>query len=69
MADLKRIDDAERENKKLRDVQFEDFPLEQFSDAGKVANEGDPQLKAAADTELYDLEKHAIQTDIDKYEY
>ena len=63
MADLKRIDNAERENKKLRDVQFEDFPLEQFSDAGKVANEGDPQLKAAADTELYDLEKRAIQTD------
>ena len=69
MAELKRIDEAEKENKKLRDVQFEDFPLEQFSDAGRVANEGDPQLKAAADTELYDLEKRAIQIDIDKYEY
>ena len=42
MAELKRIDEAENENKKLRDVQFGDFPLEQFSDAGKVANEGDP---------------------------
>ena len=50
-------------------IQFGDFPLEQFSDAGKVANEGDPQLKAAADTELYDLEKRAIQIDIDKHEY
>ena len=69
MAELKRIDEVEKENKKLRDVQFEDFPLEQFSDAGRVANEGDPQLKAAADTELYDLEKRAIQIDIDKYEY
>ena len=69
MAELKRIDEAEKENKKLRDVQFEDFPLEQFSDAGRVANEGDPQLKAAADTELYDLEKRAIQIDIDKHEY
>ena len=69
MAELKRIDEAEKENKKLRDVQFEDFPLEQFSDAGRVANEGDPQLKAAADMELYDLEKCAIQIDIDKYEY
>ena len=69
MAELKRIDEAEKENKKLRDVQFEDFPLEQFSEAGKVANEGYPQLKAAADTEPYDLEKHAIQIDIDKYEY
>ena len=69
MAELKRIDEAENENKKLRDVQFGDFPLEQFSDAGKVDNEGDPHLKAAADTELYDLEKRAIQIDIDKYEY
>ena len=67
-AKLKRIDEAEKENKKLRDVQFEDFPLEQFSDAGRIANEGDPQLKAAADTELYDLEKRAIQIDIDKHE-
>ena len=69
MAELKRIDEAEKENKKLRDVQFEDFPLEQFSDAGRVANEGDPHLKAAAETELYDLEKRAIQIDIDKHEY
>ena len=42
MAELKRIDEAENENRKLRDVQFGKFPLEQFSDAGKVANEGDP---------------------------
>ena len=69
MAELKRIDKAKKENKKLRDVQFEDFPLEQFSDAGRVANEGDPQLKAAADMELYDLEKHTIQIDKYKYEY
>ena len=69
MTELKRIDEAENENKKLRDVQFGDFPLEQFSDAGKVANEGDPHLKAAADTELYDLEKCAIQIDIENHEY
>ena len=69
MAELKRIDEAENENKKLRDVQFGDFPLEQFSDAGKVANEGDPHLKAAADSELYDLEKRAIQIDLEKHEY
>ena len=56
MAELKRIDEAENENKKSRDVHFGDFPLEQFSDAGKVANEGDPHLKAAADTELYEIE-------------
>ena len=69
MAELKRIDEAENENTKSRDVHFGDFPLEQFSDAGKVANEGDPHLKAAADTELYEIEKRAIQIDIEKYEY
>ena len=69
MAELKRIDEAENENKKSRDVHFGDFPLEQFSDAGKVANEGDPQLKAAANTELYEIEKRAIQIDTEKYEY
>ena len=69
MAELKRIDEAEQENKKLRDLEFKDFPLKQFSDAGKVANEGDPHLKVAANTELYDLEKRAIQIDIDKHKY
>ena len=68
MAELKRIDEAENENKKSRDVHFGDFPLEQFSDAGKVANEGDPHLKAAADTELYEIEKRDIQIDTEKYE-
>ena len=69
MAELKQIDEAENENKKSRDVHFGDLPLEQFSDAGKVANEGDPQLKAAADTELYEIEKRTIQIDTEKYEY
>ena len=69
MAELKCIDEAERESKKLRDLEFKDFPLEQVSDAGKVANKGDPHLKAAADTELYDLEKRAIQIDIDNNNY
>ena len=69
MAELKRIDEAENQRKKLRDVQFGNFPLEQFSDAGKVANEGDPHLKAAVDTEMYELEKRAIQIDIEKHEY
>ena len=64
MAELKSIDEAE--HKKLRDLEFKDFPLEHFVDAGKVANEGDPHLKAAADTELYNLEKRTIQIDHDK---
>ena len=69
MAELKRIDEAKNENKKSQDVHFGDFPLEQFSDTDKVANEGDPQLKAAADTELYEIEKRAIQIDTEKHEY
>ena len=64
MAELKCIDEAKQENKKLRNIRFQNFPLEEFSEAGKVANEGDPQLKAAVDNELYELEKHAIQIDI-----
>ena len=61
MAELKRIDEAEYEQKKIRDIEFDNFPLEQFADAGKVANEGDPHLKAAADNELYEIEQRAIQ--------
>ena len=61
MAELKRIDQAEYEQKKIRDIEFDNFPLEQFADAGKVANEGDPHLKAVADNELYELEQRAIQ--------
>ena len=67
MAKLKCIDQAKNESKQLRDLEFGEFPLEQHSNAGKVANEGDPHLKAAADTELYDLEKRTIQIDIDKH--
>ena len=40
---------------------LETFHLNSFSDAGKVANEGDPHLKAAANKELYDLEKRTMQ--------
>ena len=47
----------------MRNIQFQNFPLEQFADAGKVANDGDPHLKAAADKELYELEKCAIKID------
>ena len=64
MAELKQIDQVENESKKLRNINFQNFPLEQFSDTGKVANEGDPQLKAAADSELYELEKRTIQMDM-----
>ena len=60
-ADLKRADEVDNENKKLRDLEFYNFPLEHFSEAGKVANPGDPHLRNAANTELYELEERAIQ--------
>ena len=60
-ADLKRADEVDKENKKLRDLEFYNFPLEHFSEAGKVANLGDPHLRNAANTELYELEQRAIQ--------
>ena len=42
MAELKRIDQVENESKKIRNINFQNFPLKQFSEAGKVANDGDP---------------------------
>ena len=67
MAELKCIDEAEKESKQLRDLEFLNFPLEQFSDTGKVAKEGDPHLKIAADTELFDLEERTIEIDHNNY--
>ena len=64
MAELKQINQAENGSKQIRNIDFQNFPLEEFSEAGKVANEGDPHLKAEADSELYELEKHAIQMDM-----
>ena len=61
IADLKRIDELKLENRKMRDIEFHNFPLEQFSEAGKVANHGNPHLQLAADTELYEIEQRAIQ--------
>ena len=69
MAELKCIDQAENESKKIRNIDFQNFPLKEFSEAGKVANEGDPHLKAAADSELYKLEKHTIQMNMNDDSY
>ena len=60
-ADLKRVDEVDKENKRLRDLEFYNFPLEHFSEAGKVANDGDPHLCNTANCELYELEERAIQ--------
>ena len=48
MAKLKCIDEAEQEIKKLWNIRFQNFLLEEFSEAGKVANEGDPPAKSSS---------------------
>ena len=42
MAELKRIDEEEKEQNKQRNIKLDHFPLEQFADIGKIENEGDP---------------------------
>ena len=65
MAELKQIDEDEKEPMRQRNLKFDYFPLKQFSDFGKVDKQGDPHLKAAAETELYEFEKHTSE---DKFE-
>ena len=62
--ELKHIDEIEKDKKMKRDIAFQKFLLEHFSDARKVENEGYPQLKIPADTELHELEKCTIQIDM-----
>ena len=59
MAELKQIDEEEKEQVKYQNIKFDHFPLEQFAEVGKVHNIVDPHLKAAAETELFEFEKHA----------
>ena len=57
MAELKQLDEEEKEQVKYRNIKFDHFPLKQFADVGKVENKGDPHLKEAVETELYEFEK------------
>ena len=41
--------------------EFDYFPMEQFKDAGIVINDKDPELKLAAQAELYTLEQQVLQ--------
>ena len=65
MAELKHIDEMEQDNVKQRNIKFDHFPLEQFTEVGKVDNEGDPHLKATAETELYEYEKCACNDEFE----
>ena len=60
MAELKQIDEEEKEQIKQRNIKFDHFPLEQFTDVRKIKNNGDPHLKAAAEMELNLKSVHAM---------
>ena len=40
--------------------EFYYFPMEEFKDAGVVINNKDPELKLAAQAELYTLEQQVL---------
>ena len=61
MADLKQIDEYEETLKEQMNAEFDNFPMEEFKDAGVVSNDNDPELKLAAQAELFTLEQQVLQ--------
>ena len=41
--------------------EFDYFPMEEFKNAGIVTNKNDPELKSAADAELFNIEQQVLQ--------
>ena len=56
----------EQEDIKQWNIKFDHFPLEQFAEVEKVDNPGDPHLKAAPETELFEFEKHACNDEFER---
>ena len=61
MVDLKQIDEYEETRNEQMNQEFDNFPMEEFKDAGVVINNEDPELKLAAQAELYTLEQQVLQ--------
>ena len=61
IADLKLIDEYKETLKEQTNEEFDYFPMEEFKDAGVVHNNKDPELKLAAQAELYTLEQQVLQ--------
>ena len=61
MADLKQIDEYEETRKEQMNQEFNNFPMEEFKDAGVVINNRDTELKFATQAELYTLEQQVLQ--------
>ena len=66
MADLKQIDEYEDTLKEEMNQEFDNFPMEEFKDAGVVSNENDPALKLAANAELFTIEQVLQQQQLEK---
>ena len=61
MADLKQIDEYEETHKEQMNQEFDNFPIEEFKDAGVVSNKNDPKLNSAAGAELFKIEQEVLQ--------
>ena len=61
MADLKQIDEYKDTLKEQMNQEFDNFPMEEFKDAGVVSNEHDPDLKLAANAELFTIKQQVLQ--------
>ena len=61
MADLKQIDEYEENLNEQMNQEFDNFPMEEFKDAGIVTYKNDPDLKSAADAELFTIEQKVLQ--------
>ena len=61
MADLKQINEYEENLHEQMNQEFDNFPMEEFKDAGVVTNQNDPELKSAADAELFTIEQKVLQ--------
>ena len=61
MADLKQINEYEENLNEQMNQEFDNFPMEEFKDAGVVTNQNDPGLKSAADAELFTIEQKVLQ--------
>ena len=61
MADLKQINEYEENLNEQMNQEFDNFPMEEFKDAGIVTNHNDLELKSSADAELFTIEQKVLQ--------
>ena len=60
MADLKQFHKYEETLKEQMNEEFDNFPVEEFKNAGVISNDQDPVLKLAANAELFTIEQQVL---------